>query len=125
MAGMKEFKARIESDAAFCAKFADKTDEKQLLALAKAEGYDLEKLSDEELDMVAAGGIGDYILLAVKTAMYTFDHPVSAVSNVIKAASDHDVARIGVLAAKIDSQDIYELGDKTVNKVIDKGIDKL
>lgn len=36
MKGIKEFKERIESDKAFCAKFADVTDEKQLLALAKA-----------------------------------------------------------------------------------------
>ncbi|MBR0060338.1 MAG: Nif11-like leader peptide family natural product precursor [Selenomonadaceae bacterium] len=130
MKGLKEFKARIESDKAFCAKFAGKSDEKQLLALAKAEGYDLEQLTDEELDMVAGGvvfgsSIGDWIGFAVKTAMFTFDQPVSTVSNFVKAIADNDKGRLARLAAVIDSQDIYELGDKTVNKVIDKGIDKL
>ena len=123
MKGIKEFKERIESDEAFCTKFADVTDENQIFTLAKAEGYDLELLSDEELDNVAASGIGDDILFAVKTAMYTFKHPVSTTANVIKAAYDKDVTRIGRLMIKIDSQDIYELGDEVVNTVIDKGID--
>lgn len=120
MKGIKEFKERIESDEAFCAKFADMTDENQLLALAKAEGYDLEQLTDEELDMVAAGGIGDHLLFFVKTAMYTFQHPVSTTANVIKAAYDKDMSRMGHLMIKIDEQDIYELGDEVVNKVVDK-----
>ena len=60
MAGMKEFKERIESDAAFKAKFKElKTDEERF-ALAKAEGYDIEQLgegeaSEDELDKVAGG----------------------------------------------------------------------
>jgi predicted ribosomally synthesized peptide with nif11-like leader len=56
---LKEFKARLESDEAFRAKFADVKTEDELLRLAKAEGYDLENLSEEELDMVAGGGLLD------------------------------------------------------------------
>ena len=55
MAGMKEFKARIESDATFAKKFAGIEDEKQIIALARAEGYDLEQLSEKELNAVAGG----------------------------------------------------------------------
>lgn len=80
----------------------------------------MEQLSDDDLDMVAAGGIGDDILLAVKTALFTLEHPVSTTANVIKSIANNDKARLGLLAAKIDSQDIYELGDSAVNKVVDK-----
>ena len=55
MAGLKEFKTRIESDAEFAAKFKGAQTDEQLIALAKAEGYDLEQLSDDELDHVAGG----------------------------------------------------------------------
>ena len=55
MAGMKEFKARIESDATFAKKFAGIDSEDKLISLAKAEGYDLEQLSEKELDAVAGG----------------------------------------------------------------------
>ncbi len=58
MNGFKEFKARIESDTAFRAKFAEFDSEDKLIAAAKAEGYDLsesnfEQLSENELDEVA------------------------------------------------------------------------
>ena len=53
---MNEFKTRFESDAAFRAKFADVKNEDKFMAHAKAEGYDLEMLSDDELDDVAGGG---------------------------------------------------------------------
>ena len=129
MKGIKEFKDRIESDEAFCTKFADVTDENQIFALAKAEGYDLELLSDEELDMVAAGGIFDgggifdWVQYTVKAAMYTFKHPVSTTANLIKAIADNDKMRMFRLAKKIDDQDICEIGDEVVTTVIDKGID--
>ena len=55
MAGIKEFKARIDSDAAFREKFAGIDSEDKLISLAKAEGYDLEQLSEKELDAVAGG----------------------------------------------------------------------
>ena len=122
MKGLKEFKEKIESDAAFRAKFADVADEKQLLALAKTKGYDLEQLSDDDLDMVGGGGIGDSILFGMKTIMFTIKHPVSTGANIIKAVSDKDPVRVARLAQKIDSQDIYELGDEAVNTFIDKGI---
>ncbi|MBR2518204.1 MAG: Nif11 family protein [Selenomonadaceae bacterium] len=62
MKGFKEFKSRIESDAEFAAKFKGVENESQAIALAKAEGYDLEQLSDEELDNVAGGSaLGDKI----------------------------------------------------------------
>ncbi len=52
----KEFQARFESDAEFRAKFADVKTEAEFMARAKAEGYDFEQLSDDELDDVAGGG---------------------------------------------------------------------
>ena len=55
MAGFKEFKAKFESDVAFAEKFANLKDESAVIALAKAEGYDLEKLSEDDLDAVAGG----------------------------------------------------------------------
>ena len=55
MAGLKEFAERIKSDAAFKAKFAGIDSEDKLLSTARAEGYDLEQLDDEDLDMIAAG----------------------------------------------------------------------
>lgn len=61
---LKEFKARLESDAAFRAKFADVKDEADLVARAKAEGYDLENLSNEELDAVSGGNIFNDIKVA-------------------------------------------------------------
>ena len=74
MAGMKEFRARFESDTTFAEKFANVTSGNEVLAIAKANGYDLtadnfknEILSDEELDNVA-GGIcwGDIMEFLVK-----------------------------------------------------------
>ncbi|MBR6712032.1 MAG: Nif11-like leader peptide family natural product precursor [Selenomonadaceae bacterium] len=67
MAGLKELKARIESDKAFAAKFVNVENEAQIIAIAKAEGYDLEQLSDEELDMVAAGGLFGWISNGIKS----------------------------------------------------------
>ena len=59
MKGFKEFKARMESDVAFREKFRDVKDEAQLLALTRAEGYDIGILDEEDLDVVAGGrGIG-------------------------------------------------------------------
>ena len=55
----KEFQARFESDAAFRAKFADIKTEAEFMARAKAEGYDFEQLSDDELDKVAGGDMWD------------------------------------------------------------------
>ena len=55
MKGFKEFKARMESDEAFREKFRDVKDEEQLLALTRAEGYDVEILDEEDLDVVAGG----------------------------------------------------------------------
>ena len=49
---LKEFQAKIESDAAFAAKFADVKTKDVFIKRAKAESYDLEKLSDDELDAV-------------------------------------------------------------------------
>ena len=67
MKGFKEFKSRIESDAEFAAKFKGVENESQAIALAKAEGYDLEQLSDEELDNVAGGSaLGDVVGKALK-----------------------------------------------------------
>ena len=62
MAGLKEFKTRIESDEAFKGKFRGAKNENELIALAKTEGYDLEQLSEEELDNVAGGSaVGEKI----------------------------------------------------------------
>ena len=61
MKGFTEFKERITSDKAFAMKFANAENEAQVIAIARAEGYDLEQLSDEELDAVAAGGIFSWI----------------------------------------------------------------
>ena len=55
MAGLKEFAERIKSDAAFKAKFAGIDSEDKLLSTARAEGYDLEQISDEDLENVAGG----------------------------------------------------------------------
>ena len=66
MKGFKEFKSRIESDAEFAAKFKDVENESQAIALAKAEGYDLTQLSDEDLDAIAGGGLLDAIWGAIK-----------------------------------------------------------
>ena len=59
MKNFKEFKVRMESDVTFREKFRDVKDEAQLLKLARAEGYDVEILDEEDLDVVAGGrGIG-------------------------------------------------------------------
>ena len=55
MKNFKEFKVRMESDLAFREKFRDVKDEAQLLKLARAEGYDVEILDEEDLDVVAGG----------------------------------------------------------------------
>ena len=55
MKGFKEFKARMESDEAFREKFRDVKDEEQLLALTRAEGYDIEQISEEDLDAISGG----------------------------------------------------------------------
>ncbi|MBR5914167.1 MAG: Nif11-like leader peptide family natural product precursor [Selenomonadaceae bacterium] len=59
MKNFKEFMARMESDLAFREKFRDVKDEAQLLKLARAEGYDVEKLDEEDLDAVAGGDMWD------------------------------------------------------------------
>ena len=62
MKGLAEFKTRIRSDKAFAAKFVGIENESQIIALAKAEGYDLEQLSEYELDNVTGGSaLGDKI----------------------------------------------------------------
>ena len=62
MNGFNEFKTRVENDAEFAAKFKGAKNESQLIAMAKAEGYNLEQLSDAELDNVAGGSaLGDKI----------------------------------------------------------------
>ena len=59
--GFKEFESRVRNDSAFAAKFKGINDPAAVIALAKAEGYNLsmsdfsEELSDEELDNVAGG----------------------------------------------------------------------
>ena len=61
--GFKEFADRVRSDKAFAAKFQGLTDVAQVVALAKAEGYEISdsdfhrELSDEELDKVAGGDV--------------------------------------------------------------------
>ncbi len=58
----KFIKERFMSDAAFATKFKDVQTDEQIIALAKAEGYNLEQLSEEELDNVAGGSaLGDKI----------------------------------------------------------------
>ncbi|MBR3961644.1 MAG: Nif11-like leader peptide family natural product precursor [Clostridia bacterium] len=56
MKSLAEFKTRIQGDKAFASKFVGIENESQVIALARAEGYDLEQLSDEELDNVSAAG---------------------------------------------------------------------
>ena len=69
MNGFKEFKTRVENDAEFAAKFKDVENESQAIALAKAEGYDLTQLDDEDLEAIAGGGlwnwIGDNIIVPI------------------------------------------------------------
>lgn len=67
MKGFTEFKERFTSDKAFAMKFANAENEAQVIAIAKAEGYDLEQLSDEELDEVAAGGIFGWVADGIKS----------------------------------------------------------
>jgi len=55
MKNFKEFKARMESDVAFREKFRNVKDEAQLLKLASAEGYNVEILDEEDLDLIAGG----------------------------------------------------------------------
>ena len=55
MAGFKELKERMISDRDFAAKFKDVENDAQVIAIAKAEGYDLEQLDEEQLDAVAGG----------------------------------------------------------------------
>ena len=55
MACLREFKARLESDAAFREKFKRIKTENEVIALAEVEGYDLTRLCDDELDNVAGG----------------------------------------------------------------------
>ena len=64
---LKEFKSRIESDSTFAAKFADVKTQDELIKRAKAEGYDFEKLSEEELDAIAGGYFLDDFSNAIKT----------------------------------------------------------
>lgn len=66
MKSFTEFKERFTSDKAFAMKFANAENEAQVIAIAKAEGYDLEQLSDEELDEVAAGGIFGWVADGIK-----------------------------------------------------------
>ena len=81
MAGMKEFKAKFESDATFAAKFANVTSGNEVLAIAMANGYDLtaddfknELLSDEELDNVAGGvTFGDVMEFILKSIFHDGD----------------------------------------------------
>ena len=55
MKDFNEFKARIESDAEFREKFKGINDDNQIISLAKANGYDLEKFGDDTLDEVSRG----------------------------------------------------------------------
>ena len=55
MKNFTEFKSKFESDAAFREKFKGVKDKTELLTLAKANGYDLEKLASDELDDVSGG----------------------------------------------------------------------
>ena len=67
MNGFNEFKTRVENDAEFAAKFKGAKNESQLIAMAKAEGYDLTQLSKDELDNVAGGSaLGDVVGKALK-----------------------------------------------------------
>ena len=61
MKGFKEFRSRLESDTTFASKFKDLENDSQIIALAKAEGYDLEQLDDEDLDAIAGGNFWDFI----------------------------------------------------------------
>ena len=68
MKGTKEFNERMLSDKAFASKFDNVVNYDQALALAKAEGYDLEQLSEEELDQVAGGDASTLISAITATA---------------------------------------------------------
>ena len=72
MAGLKEFKTRIESDKNFVAEFKGVKDMEQLIALAKTKGYDLEQLDENELDAVSGG-------ISLKWLSTYLDLPLSSV----------------------------------------------
>ena len=74
MAGFKEFEARIKSDSAFRAKFAEVKSENDMIQRAKSEGYDLEQLSEYDLDNVAGGmgGRGSKALGEMISGLYRF-----------------------------------------------------
>ena len=55
MKDFNEFKARFESDAEFREQFKGINDDNQIISLAKANGYDLEKFGDDTLDEVSGG----------------------------------------------------------------------
>ena len=85
MKGFTEFKERFTSDKAFAMKFANAENEAQVIAIAKAEGYDLEQLSDEELDEVAAGGIFGWISNGIKdVGSWVKDKVVDPLADVAK-----------------------------------------
>ena len=71
MAGLKEFKEKLESDHSFSAKFAEVKSENEFIKRARAEGYYLEQLSDDELDNVA-GGNGEGIIAEI-LRRFSFD----------------------------------------------------
>ena len=62
MKGFKEFFERINSDDEFLYKFAGINDEDKIITLARAEGYDLEQIDDEDLDMIAGGNVFSVII---------------------------------------------------------------
>ena len=55
MFGVNELLERLKSDSDFRARFANVKSKEEAINFAKAEGYDLEKLSEDELDNVAGG----------------------------------------------------------------------
>lgn len=81
----------------------------QVIAIAKAEGYDLEQLSDEELDAVAAGGIFSWIKDTIEdTCEFVGDMIVKPVVNTV-----------------VDGVKTVVDGTETVTETIINGADKL
>ena len=94
MKNFKEFKARMESDVAFREKFRNVKDEAQLLKLASAEGYNVEILDEEDLDLIAGGVNAADVNNIIKRGVDRIGNAVdNAKKNVVIGAS---VAKVGI-----------------------------
>lgn len=58
---LEEFIKKLDNDAEFAEKFSEVKSKDEVIKVAKSEGYDFEKLSEEEFAEISCGNWFEYV----------------------------------------------------------------